>query len=203
LSRPQDTAWRGTGEFFGALKFDGEGVSIRAGRAADDTSIELIAGVASGVLPGPIVGHWPFDAEEPLIVVGDDEEERRGLFGHEPPRLSRHLNGKVSQYIASRTVLFFRRRLKLRRQWGRDRKPGRVLGLLNHGCITLRIETKGRPAEGQAFVVSISGFLHGGRRDRYEPALKARMTLEAPRLTSGSVAHLKNDRARGTAAIAG
>jgi hypothetical protein len=26
-------------------------------------------------------GHWPFDGKEPLIVVGDDEEEWFGLHG--------------------------------------------------------------------------------------------------------------------------
>jgi hypothetical protein len=39
-------------------------------------------GMASGVLPGPVVGHRPFDGKEPLIVVSDDEEERRELLGH-------------------------------------------------------------------------------------------------------------------------
>jgi hypothetical protein len=27
-----------------------------------------------------VVGHRPFDGEEPLVVIGDDEEKRRGRF---------------------------------------------------------------------------------------------------------------------------
>jgi hypothetical protein len=38
--------------------------------------------MANGILPGSIIGHRSFDAKEPLIVVGDDEEEGRGLLGH-------------------------------------------------------------------------------------------------------------------------
>ena len=37
-------------------------------------------------LPGPVIGHWPFNGKEPLIVVGDDKKERCGLFAHGRPR---------------------------------------------------------------------------------------------------------------------
>jgi hypothetical protein len=47
--------------------------------AAYDARAKLVASMASGVLPGPIIGHRPFDAKEPLIVIGNDEEERRGI----------------------------------------------------------------------------------------------------------------------------
>jgi hypothetical protein len=86
LARPQDAPRRNAGKFFGALKFRGQSVSIRAGRAAHDASLELVASMPSGILPDPIIDHRPFDRKEPLIVVGDDEEERCGLFGHGRPR---------------------------------------------------------------------------------------------------------------------
>jgi hypothetical protein len=83
LAWPQNAPRRNAGKFSGALEFGGERVSIRA---AHDASAELVASMASRVLPGPVIGHRPFDRKEPLIVVSDDEEERCGLFGHGRPR---------------------------------------------------------------------------------------------------------------------
>jgi hypothetical protein len=81
LARPHDASRRNTGKLSGALEFGDESVSIRAGRAAHDAPAELVASMASGILPGLIVGYRAFDGKEPLIVVGDDEEERRGGVG--------------------------------------------------------------------------------------------------------------------------
>jgi hypothetical protein len=53
-----------TGKFFGALEFDGECVSILAGRAAHDAPAKLVASVTRGIDPGPIIGHRAFDAKE-------------------------------------------------------------------------------------------------------------------------------------------
>jgi hypothetical protein len=86
LARPQDAPRRNTGKFFGTLEFSGKCVPIRAGRPAHNAQAKLVASMASGILPGLVIGHWPFDAKEPLIVVGDDEAERRGLFAHGTPR---------------------------------------------------------------------------------------------------------------------
>ena len=86
MAWPQNAPRRNAGKFSGALEFGGKCVSIRAGRAAHDASTELVARMAGGILPGPIIGHWSFDRKEPSIVVGDDEEERCGLFGHGRPR---------------------------------------------------------------------------------------------------------------------
>ena len=61
--------------FFGALEFGRERVSIRAGQAAHNARAKPVASMASGILPGPFIGPWPFDGKEPLIVVGDNEEE--------------------------------------------------------------------------------------------------------------------------------
>jgi hypothetical protein len=82
LARPEDAPWRNTGKFFGAMEFDGECVSIRAGWAAHDAPEELVASMARGIGPGPVIGHRAFDAKASLIVIGDDEEERPWLFGH-------------------------------------------------------------------------------------------------------------------------
>ncbi len=82
LARPQDAPWRNADELFGALEFDGESVSLRAGWAACNAPAELVARMARGIDPRPVVGHRAFDAKEASIVVCDDEEERRWLFGH-------------------------------------------------------------------------------------------------------------------------
>ena len=86
MAWPQDAPRRNTGKFFGALKLGGERVSIRAGRPTQDASVKLVASMARGINPRPVVGHRAFDAKEPLIEVGNDEEERCGLFGHDRPR---------------------------------------------------------------------------------------------------------------------
>jgi hypothetical protein len=86
LARPHDAPRGNTGKFFGALEFKRERGSIQAGRPAHDAPVKLLARMAHGIDPGPIVSHWPFDAKEPLIAVGDDEEKRCGLFGHGRPR---------------------------------------------------------------------------------------------------------------------
>jgi hypothetical protein len=62
------------------LVFGGECVTILAGRAALNPPL-IVAGIHGRILPRPVVGYRPFDAKEPLIVVGDDEEKRCGLFG--------------------------------------------------------------------------------------------------------------------------
>jgi hypothetical protein len=78
LARPHDAPRRNAGKFFDALEFGGERVSIRASWAAHDAPAELVANMASGILPGLAIGHRAFDGKEPLIVVGDDEEKRCG-----------------------------------------------------------------------------------------------------------------------------
>jgi hypothetical protein len=82
LARPHDAPRRNAGKLLGTLEFDGECASIRADRATHDLPVKLIASMASGILPGPVVGHRSFNGKESLIVIGNDEEERRGLFGH-------------------------------------------------------------------------------------------------------------------------
>jgi hypothetical protein len=82
LARPQDAPWRNTDKFFGTLEIDGECVSIRAGWATDNAPAKLVASMTRSINPGPVIGHRSFDAEEASIVVGDDEKERRWLFGH-------------------------------------------------------------------------------------------------------------------------
>ena len=85
LAGSQDAPRRNTDKFFGTLKFGGKCVSIRAGWAAHDAP-KLVASMASGIVPWSVIGHWPFDGKEPLIVVGDDEEEWCGLLAHAAPR---------------------------------------------------------------------------------------------------------------------
>jgi hypothetical protein len=63
------------------LKFCGKPVPIRAGWAAYDAPVKIVTGMAGGILPWLVVGHWAFDAKEPLIIVGDDEKERRRRIG--------------------------------------------------------------------------------------------------------------------------
>jgi hypothetical protein len=47
----------------GALVFGGERITIRAGRAANDVPV-IVAGMPSGVVPRPDIGHRAFDGEE-------------------------------------------------------------------------------------------------------------------------------------------
>jgi hypothetical protein len=42
----------------------------------------VVAGVSGAILSRPVVGHRTFDAKEPPVVIGDDEEERWQLPGH-------------------------------------------------------------------------------------------------------------------------
>ena len=84
-AQSQDAAGRNTTEFVGALVVGGERVTIRGGRAALNSPL-IVAGIHGRIPPRPVVGHRAFDAKEPLIVVGDDEEERRGLLSHDRPR---------------------------------------------------------------------------------------------------------------------
>lgn len=61
-----------------ALKLSGERVTVRAGGTADDVPLLIVAGMAGGIVPWPVVGHRTFDAKEPPVMVGDDQEERDG-----------------------------------------------------------------------------------------------------------------------------
>jgi hypothetical protein len=73
----------------------GKQVAIRAGRAAADTPLVVIAGEPGRGMPWPIVGHWTFDREYAAVEVGDDKEERPlgagycSLFRRFPPRNDR------------------------------------------------------------------------------------------------------------------
>jgi len=60
-------------------------IGMRARRAAHDVMF-VAAGIGGGVLPGPVVGHRPFDGEHAPVEVSDDEVEwLDGLgCGHEP-----------------------------------------------------------------------------------------------------------------------
>ena len=55
-------------------------VAIGAGRAAHDATL-MVAGIAGGFVPGPVVGHRAFDGEHAAVVVGDDEVEWLGGIG--------------------------------------------------------------------------------------------------------------------------
>jgi hypothetical protein len=84
-SWPHDAPRRDAGKFFGALESGGERVPIRAGRAAHDVPAKLVVSMANGTLPGPLIGHRPFHRKETLIVVGEDDEKRRGLVHADSP----------------------------------------------------------------------------------------------------------------------
>jgi hypothetical protein len=73
-ARPHDAPRRNAGKFFGEVEFEGESVSIRADGAAHDARAKLVASMASGILPGPVVGHRPFDRKEPLVVTTDEDD---------------------------------------------------------------------------------------------------------------------------------
>jgi hypothetical protein len=76
LAWPQDAAWWNACEFVGTVVVGGERVTIRSAWAAHNPAL-IVTGTTSGILPWLVVGHWAFDAEEPLIVVGDDKEKGR------------------------------------------------------------------------------------------------------------------------------
>jgi hypothetical protein len=56
LAWPHDAPRRNTGKLFGAVEFEGECVSIRAGWAAHDAPAKLVASMASGI----VVSHRAF-----------------------------------------------------------------------------------------------------------------------------------------------
>jgi hypothetical protein len=58
----------------GTIVVGGERVTIRSAWAAHNPAL-IVTGTTSGILPWLVVGHGAFDAEEPLIVVSDDEEK--------------------------------------------------------------------------------------------------------------------------------
>jgi hypothetical protein len=58
----------------GTMVVGGERVTIRSAWAAHNPAL-VVAGTTGAILPWLVVGHWTFDTEEPLIVVGDDEEK--------------------------------------------------------------------------------------------------------------------------------
>jgi hypothetical protein len=74
----QDAARWDAAKFFGALKISGKLVPVRAARAAHDAPVKIITPMPGSVVPRPVVGHWTFNAKEPLIVIGNDEEKRCG-----------------------------------------------------------------------------------------------------------------------------
>ena len=81
MAWPQDAARRNAADFVSASVFSGERITIRAGRAALNPPL-IIAGILGRIPPRPVVNHWAFDAEELPVEIGNDEEERWGLFGH-------------------------------------------------------------------------------------------------------------------------
>ena len=68
-----------------ALKVGGERVTVRTGRTANDVPLLIVAGMAGGAVPWPVVGHRTFDAKELPVMVGDDQEECGGRvwIGHD------------------------------------------------------------------------------------------------------------------------
>lgn len=77
----QDASRRDAAKFFGALKISGKPVPVRAARAAYDAPVKVIPRMTGSIVPRPIVGHGAFNAKEPLIIIGDNEEEQRGRIG--------------------------------------------------------------------------------------------------------------------------
>jgi hypothetical protein len=72
-----------TSLFVGAAVVGGERVAILTGWAAFDRP-PMGAGIEGRVIPGTIFSHWSFDAKEPLVVIGDDQEERFRVFSIMP-----------------------------------------------------------------------------------------------------------------------
>jgi hypothetical protein len=77
MDRSQDAAGWNAGQVVGATELSGECVAIGAGRSAGD-AVLMMARLAGGGFPRPVVGHRALDAEDAAVVVGDDQEERRG-----------------------------------------------------------------------------------------------------------------------------
>jgi hypothetical protein len=69
-----------------AAILDRQCVTIRASWTAGNAALVLIAGMPGSGLPGPVVGHSPFEREDATIVVGDDQIEWLGGIGlgHRP-----------------------------------------------------------------------------------------------------------------------
>jgi hypothetical protein len=88
LTWSQDASRRDAAEFFSALKISRKHVTIQTFWAAHDTSVKIVAGMAGGVVPRLVGGHRAFDAKEALIVVGNDEKERRRRIGADRARFS-------------------------------------------------------------------------------------------------------------------
>jgi hypothetical protein len=84
LPRSHDASRRDATHFCSALEFCREHVSIRAGGAAHDAPVKMVAGMTGCIIPWLIVGHRALDGKEPLILVGYDEEKLRGrsVVGH-------------------------------------------------------------------------------------------------------------------------
>jgi hypothetical protein len=66
LGRKMLAAWRNAGEFVGAPEFGGERVAVRTARAACNAPVKIVARMAGGVGPWPLVGHrGPSTQENP------------------------------------------------------------------------------------------------------------------------------------------
>jgi hypothetical protein len=72
--RPHDTSRRHAGHLVRLAGLRRECVAIRAARAAHD-AVVIVARLASGILPRPVIGHRAFDGEHAAVVVGDDQVE--------------------------------------------------------------------------------------------------------------------------------
>ena len=81
MARLHDASRRHARKLLRALKFTGECLSIRAGGAAFDAPVKIVAGMARGAFPRSIIGHRAFDRKEALVMVRNDEEELPGRLG--------------------------------------------------------------------------------------------------------------------------
>jgi hypothetical protein len=76
IDAPSRNPRRHAGEFGPPLKFAGERITIWTNPIALNLPL-IIAGVPGRILPRLVVVHRTFDGEEALIVIDNDEEERR------------------------------------------------------------------------------------------------------------------------------
>ena len=76
------TGWN-AGQLALVAELSGDHVTIRPGRPADYATL-LVACLAGGRLPGPVIDHWALDGEDAPVLVNDDQEERscRFVFVH-------------------------------------------------------------------------------------------------------------------------
>ena len=72
---------RDAGQLALVAELSGDHVTIRPGWAADYAML-LVACLAGGRLPGPVIDHWAFNGEDASILVNDDQEEWRRGFVH-------------------------------------------------------------------------------------------------------------------------